>query len=200
MCKGVYPTPFRSSLATYVTYIRPHRLNRRTVNEHVYSSCQTAYRGHNPRGDIQNSKNAYSTERRCEGQWSTRTGWVSFCWSRLLAHVQMIWYVAMRGWLNDVRSYVPPVAIGEKMRGASLATVIYSQKRGIQAGDIVIAPVSPRHVMRVIWSLLDGWMVRVRHRIGRIQSNSASWSNTSRLSLSIGIHRINSVFRTPWYM
>ena len=47
----------------------------------------------------------------------------------------------MRGWLNDVRSYVPPVAIGEKMRGASLSTVIYSKIPGIQAGDTVITPV-----------------------------------------------------------
>jgi NADPH-dependent curcumin reductase CurA len=47
----------------------------------------------------------------------------------------------MRGWLNDVRSYVPPVRIGEKMRGASLATVLSSKIPGIQAGDVVIAPV-----------------------------------------------------------
>jgi NADPH-dependent curcumin reductase CurA len=49
--------------------------------------------------------------------------------------------VAMRGWLNDVRSYVPPVAIGEKMRGAALATVIHSRVPGIQSGDTVISPV-----------------------------------------------------------
>ena len=47
----------------------------------------------------------------------------------------------MRGWLNDVRSYVPPVRLGEKMRGASLATVVYSKISGIQPGDVVIAPV-----------------------------------------------------------
>ena len=49
--------------------------------------------------------------------------------------------LAMRGWLNDVRSYIPPVRIGEKMRGAALATVIYSKIAGIQPGDAVIAPV-----------------------------------------------------------
>ena len=47
----------------------------------------------------------------------------------------------MRGWLNDVRSYVPPVGIGEKMRGATLATVLYSKAKGIQPGDTVFAPV-----------------------------------------------------------
>lgn len=48
----------------------------------------------------------------------------------------------MRGWLNNVRSYVPPVAIGDKMRGATLATVIHSRIPGIQQGDIVSAPVT----------------------------------------------------------
>jgi len=47
--------------------------------------------------------------------------------------------VAMRGWLNDMRSYVPPVGIGEKMRGASLATVIISKIPTLQPGDKVIA-------------------------------------------------------------
>jgi len=47
----------------------------------------------------------------------------------------------MRGWLNDVRSYVPPVAIGEKMRGATIATVLRSKKEGIKTGDVVLAPV-----------------------------------------------------------
>ena len=31
---------------------------------------------------------------------------------------------AMRGWLNDARSYVPPVKIGEVMRAQGLGTVI----------------------------------------------------------------------------
>ena len=53
----------------------------------------------------------------------------------------------MRGWLNDVRSYIPPVGIGEKMRGASLATVLFSKVQGIHSGDTVIAPVTP-----VTWS------------------------------------------------
>ena len=47
----------------------------------------------------------------------------------------------MRGWLNDVRSYVPPVAIGEKMRGGTIATVLHSKKEGIKTGDWVLAMV-----------------------------------------------------------
>ncbi|CAG8954994.1 hypothetical protein HYFRA_00008683 [Hymenoscyphus fraxineus] len=34
---------------------------------------------------------------------------------------------AMRGWLNDTRSYVPPVQIGEKMRGFCIGKVLATQ-------------------------------------------------------------------------
>ena len=44
---------------------------------------------------------------------------------------------AQRGWLNDVPSYVPPVAIGEVMRSAALGEVIESKHPDYQAGDIV---------------------------------------------------------------
>ena len=70
--------------------------------------------------------------------------------------------VAMRGWLNDVRSYIPPVAIGEKMRGAALATVIHSRVQGIQRGDTVISPVLISTHIGLIAVLVDR-MVRVCH-------------------------------------
>jgi len=41
--------------------------------------------------------------------------------------VQVTWLSldpAMRGWLNDTRSYVPPVQIGEVMRAGGLGVVI----------------------------------------------------------------------------
>jgi NADPH-dependent curcumin reductase CurA len=61
----------------------------------------------------------------------------------------------MRGWLNDVRSYIPPVGIGEKMRGAALCTVVHSKIHGIKAGDTVIAQVC--HVFYMLTSrVLDG--------------------------------------------
>ncbi|KAK7923458.1 zinc-binding dehydrogenase [Apiospora marii] len=44
---------------------------------------------------------------------------------------------AMRGWLNDMRSYVPPVAIGEKMRGASVAKVLASKNANVKEGSLV---------------------------------------------------------------
>ncbi|KAI0128014.1 hypothetical protein BJ170DRAFT_581617 [Xylariales sp. AK1849] len=46
---------------------------------------------------------------------------------------------AMRGWLNDARSYVPPVAIGEKMRGAAISRVLASKSSKVKEGDLVNA-------------------------------------------------------------
>jgi NADPH-dependent curcumin reductase len=44
---------------------------------------------------------------------------------------------AMRGWLNDVRSYVPPVAIGEVMRAGGIGEVLESNDPGFAPGDHV---------------------------------------------------------------
>ncbi|MCU1643976.1 MAG: NADP-dependent oxidoreductase [Nocardia sp.] len=44
---------------------------------------------------------------------------------------------AMRGWLNDVRSYLPPVGIGEVMRSLDIATVVESTHPDFAAGDTV---------------------------------------------------------------
>jgi len=44
---------------------------------------------------------------------------------------------AMRGWLNDARSYVPPVQIGEVMRGASIGKVVASKAPSFSVGDYV---------------------------------------------------------------
>ncbi|MBD5829292.1 MDR family NADP-dependent oxidoreductase [Janibacter melonis] len=44
---------------------------------------------------------------------------------------------AMRGWLNDVRSYIPPVGIGEVMRAFAGGTVVASQHEDFAVGDTV---------------------------------------------------------------
>ena len=44
---------------------------------------------------------------------------------------------AQRGWLNDVRSYVPPVAIGEPMRAYGIGEVVTSNVDGVAPGDLV---------------------------------------------------------------
>ena len=42
-----------------------------------------------------------------------------------------------RGWLNDVKSYVPPVQIGEVMRASSVGQVIDSKDANFVSGDLV---------------------------------------------------------------
>ncbi|KIV93040.1 hypothetical protein PV10_04285 [Exophiala mesophila] len=42
---------------------------------------------------------------------------------------------AMRGWLNDTRSYVPPVQIGEVMRGHVIGTIIASKDPKFPVGS-----------------------------------------------------------------
>jgi NADPH-dependent curcumin reductase CurA len=44
---------------------------------------------------------------------------------------------AMRGWLNDRRSYIKPVQIGERMRAQGLGTVIKGGGSTFKVGDIV---------------------------------------------------------------
>jgi len=44
---------------------------------------------------------------------------------------------AMRGWMNDARSYVPPIGLGEVMRGLTVGEVVESRLPGFATGDLV---------------------------------------------------------------
>jgi NADPH-dependent curcumin reductase CurA len=44
---------------------------------------------------------------------------------------------AMRGWMNEVRSYIEPVGLGEVMRAGALARVLESRHPGYAEGDLV---------------------------------------------------------------
>jgi NADPH-dependent curcumin reductase len=44
---------------------------------------------------------------------------------------------AMRGWMNDARSYVPPVGIGEVMRAGGIGRVTISRHADYETGDLV---------------------------------------------------------------
>jgi NADPH-dependent curcumin reductase CurA len=44
---------------------------------------------------------------------------------------------AMRGWMNDARSYMPPVGIGEVMRAGGAGQVVASGHAGFVVGDFV---------------------------------------------------------------
>ncbi len=58
---------------------------------------------------------------------------------------------AQRGWLNDVRSYVPPVQIGETMRAGGVGRVEASNLDGFAPGDWVQGSLGWRE-----WMLTDG--------------------------------------------
>lgn len=45
---------------------------------------------------------------------------------------------AMRGWMNDARSYVPPVGLGEVMRAGAVGKVMASKNPGFAVGDQVV--------------------------------------------------------------
>lgn len=44
---------------------------------------------------------------------------------------------AMRGWMNDAKSYMPPVGIGEVMRAGGIGKVIVSNAPNLAVGDFV---------------------------------------------------------------
>ena len=44
---------------------------------------------------------------------------------------------AMRGWMNEGKSYIPPVGIGEVMRAIGVGKVLSSKNPGFAAGDVV---------------------------------------------------------------
>ncbi|HEY2440467.1 MAG TPA: hypothetical protein VGI07_09560, partial [Solirubrobacteraceae bacterium] len=44
---------------------------------------------------------------------------------------------AMRGWMSDARSYMPPVGIGEVMRAAGVGEVVASRHPALAEGDVV---------------------------------------------------------------
>ncbi|NND81759.1 MAG: NADP-dependent oxidoreductase [Gammaproteobacteria bacterium] len=44
---------------------------------------------------------------------------------------------AMRGWMNDIKSYMPPVAIGEVMRAGGIGKVLESRDARFAEGDYV---------------------------------------------------------------
>ena len=46
---------------------------------------------------------------------------------------------AMRGWMNEGKSYIPPVALGEVMRAGGVGRVIASEHPGFAVGDTVSA-------------------------------------------------------------
>lgn len=59
-----------------------------------------------------------------DGQFLMRTQWMAF-------------EPAMRGWMDDKPNYIPPVGIGEVMRGLTVGEVVESKLKGYEPGDLV---------------------------------------------------------------
>jgi NADPH-dependent curcumin reductase CurA len=55
----------------------------------------------------------------------------------LIRNLYFAFEPAMRGWLNDVKSYVPPVQIGEVMRASTVGQVVESNNQDFPVGQIV---------------------------------------------------------------
>jgi len=59
---------------------------------------------------------------------------------QLLARIEYVSLdPAMRGWMNEGRSYIPPVGIGEVMRAGAIAEVVASRHEAFAVGDHVSA-------------------------------------------------------------
>src|SRR5688500_9846449 len=56
---------------------------------------------------------------------------------------------AMRGWMNDAKSYIPPVGIGEVMRAGGIGKVIASQNPKYAVGDLVSAGLGVQEYMLI---------------------------------------------------
>ena len=81
---------------------------------------------------------------------------------------------AMRGWMNEGKSYIPPVGIGEVMRAGGVGTVIASRLPGYAVGDSVYASLGVQE-----YALIGGAEVR-RSGLARIDlsmGTPAQWLN-----------------------
>jgi NADPH-dependent curcumin reductase len=56
---------------------------------------------------------------------------------------------AMRGWMNDAKSYIPPVGINEVMRAGGIGKVIASQNPKFAVGDLVSAGLGVQEYMLI---------------------------------------------------
>lgn len=56
---------------------------------------------------------------------------------------------AMRGWMRDVKSYIPPVGLGEVMRAGAVGQVVASRSPKFAVGDFVTGMLGVQSVARV---------------------------------------------------
>ena len=62
---------------------------------------------------------------------------------------------AMRGWMNEGRSYVPPVKIGEVMRAGAIGRVLESKAEGFAPGDYVTGVLGVQTLLEELYATGD---------------------------------------------
>jgi NADPH-dependent curcumin reductase CurA len=82
---------------------------------------------------------------------------------------------AMRGWMNDARSYLPPVGIGEVMRAVGIGRVVASENEAFPVGTLVNAAVGVQE-----YSLVPADQIR---RVGMVQLDPRLGSNIQWLNV-----------------
>src|SRR6185369_8587483 len=81
---------------------------------------------------------------------------------------------AMRGWMNDTKSYIPPVGIGEVMRAGGIGKVIASSNPAFAAGDLVSANLGVQEYCAIAPAeMKSSGMFKIDTRLGSI----GQWMN-----------------------
>jgi NADPH-dependent curcumin reductase len=77
---------------------------------------------------------------------------------------------AMRGWMNDAKSYIPPVGIGEVMRAVGIGKVIASNNPAFATGDLVSANLGVQEYCAVAEDEIKrSGMFKIDSRLGSIK-------------------------------
>ena len=80
---------------------------------------------------------------------------------------------AMRGWLNDARSYIPPVGIGEVMRAGGIGRVTASDNPAFAPGDVVSGLLGVQEYCQAATGVPGGRLEKIDLRLG----TPAQWLN-----------------------
>lgn len=80
---------------------------------------------------------------------------------------------AMRGWLNEGKSYIPPVGIGEVMRAGGIGRVVASKNPAFQPGDVVSGLLGVQEYCQAAAGVPGGRLEKIDLRLG----TPAQWLN-----------------------
>ena len=80
---------------------------------------------------------------------------------------------AMRGWLNEGKSYIPPVGIGEVMRAGGVGRVIASKNPDFAPGDVVSGLLGVQEYCQAAVGVPGGRLEKIDLKVG----TPAQWLN-----------------------